>query len=207
MEKLMTNNNFKENYQQLAQQLFCAKSAYISLTQGVRYGSEHDSQYGSEYGNDEDNFTVVFNDIFQLAKGNSQKNFVARRRLLIKKINTDLSLRKTYIQLIEQLQFAKSGLQVAASSGEALPERVTEHFSLKFKRDKSHPTQVYVILSINHPAEQHLNNAFTVHITNNNQVDCLYFPTISDGRSQLLMEDKESSFKLLTDPNSRLYLM
>lgn len=207
MEKLMTNNNFKENYQQLAQQLFCAKSAYISLMQGVRYGSEHYSQYGSEYGNDEDNFTVVFNDIFQLAKGNSQKNFVARRRLLIKKINTDLSLRKTYIQLIEQLQFAKSGLQVAASSGEALPERVTEHFSLKFKRDKSHPSQVYVILSINHPAEQHLISTFAVHISNNDQVDCLYFPSISDGRSQLLMEDNDNSFKLLTDPNSQLYLM
>ncbi|MDX2366854.1 MAG: hypothetical protein QNK36_00325 [Colwellia sp.] len=199
----MTNNNFQENHQQLAQQLFCAKSAYISLTQGTGHGS----QYGSRYDNNEDNFTVVFNDIFQLVKGNSQKNFVARRQQLIKKINTDLSLRKTYIQLIEQLKFAQSGLQVAASSGEALPERVTEYFSLKFKRDKSHPTQVYVILSINHPAEQHLTNTFAVHISNNDQIDCLYFPSISDGRSQLLMEDNDNSFKLLTDPNSRLYLM
>jgi hypothetical protein len=199
MEKLMTNNNFQENHKQLAQQLFCAKSAYISLTQGARHGSRH--------ANNEDNFTVVFNDIFQLVKGNSQKKFVARRQLLIKKINTDLSLRKTYIELIEQLKFAQSGLQVAASSGDALPERVTEYFSLKFKRDKSHPTQVYVILSIDHPVEQHLTNQFAVHISNNNQIDCLYFPSISDGRSQLLMEDNDNSFKLLTDPNSLLYLM
>ena len=191
----MTNNAFKENQQQLAQQLFCAKAAYTSLTQGAR----HD--------NNEDNFTVVFNDIFQLVKGNSQKQFVARRLLLIKKINTDLSLRKTYLKLIEQLKFAQSDLQVAASSAEALPERVTEYFSLKFKRDKSHPSQIYVILSINHPAERHLANTFAIHITNNEQVDCLYFPSISDGRSQLLMEDKDNSFKLLTDPNSRLYLM
>jgi hypothetical protein len=199
----MTKTNFQENHQQLAQQLFCAKSAYISLTQASRHGSLDDSLNGKN----EDNFTVVFNDIFQLVKGNSQKDFVARRLLLIKKINSDLRLRKTYIQLIEQLKFAQSGLQVAASSGEALPERITEYFSLKFKRDKSHPTQVYVILSINHPAEHHLTNTFAVHISNNDQVDCLYFPSISDGRSQLLMEEKDNSFKLLTDPNSRLYLM
>ncbi|MCJ8293945.1 MAG: hypothetical protein MJK15_06015 [Colwellia sp.] len=191
----MTRNNFKENHQQLAQQLFCANTAYSSLTQGVRLG------------NSESNFTVVFNDIFQLVKGNSQKSFVARRLPLIKKINTDLSLRKTYMQLIEQLKFSQSGLQVAASSGDALPERITEYFSLKFKRDKNHPSQVYVILSINHPAEQHLTDTFAVHITNNDQVDCLYFPSIIDGRSQLLMEDKDNSFKLLTDRNSQLYLM
>ena len=203
MEKLMTNNNVKENHQQLAQQLFCAKSAYISLTQGVGYCSLKASLQGKNEGD----FTVVFNDVFQLVKGNSQPHFVARRPHIIKKINTDLSLRKTYIKLIEQLKFSQSGLQVAASSGEYLPERVTEYFSLKFKRDKSHPSQVYVILSINNPAEQHVTNTFAVHITNNDQVDCLYFPSISDGRSQLLMEDKDNSFKLLTDPNSRLYLM
>jgi hypothetical protein len=195
MEKLMTNHNFQKNNHQLAEQLFCANSAYTSLIRKTRPD------------NNELNSIVVFNDIFQLVKGSNQKQFVARKLVLIKKINTDLNLRKTYIQLIEQLKFAQSDMQVAASSGEILPERITEHFSLKFKRDKSHPTQVYVILSINHPAEQHLNNALTVHITNNNEIDCLSFPMINHGRSQLLMEDDESSFKLLTDPNSRLYLM
>jgi hypothetical protein len=207
MEKLMTNNNVQENHQQLAQQLFCANSAYLSLTQASGHGDVHGSLRGPLQGKKGDNFIVVFNDIFQLVKGNSQPHFVARRQYLIKKINTDLNLRKTYTQLIEQLKFAQSGLQVAASSNESLPERLTEYFSLKFKRDRSHPSQVYVILSMNHPAEQHLTNTFAVHITNDDQVDCLYFPSISDGRSQLLMEDKDSSFKLLTDPNSRLYLM
>lgn len=195
MEKLMINDNLTENHQQLAQQLFCANSAYTSLMRKTSHGIN------------EDNFTVIFNDIFQLVKGNNQKQFVARKQMLIKKINSDFNLRKTYIKLIEQLKFAQSDIQVAASSGDLLPERITEYFSLKFKRDISQPTQVYVILSINHPTEQHLNNAFTLHITNNNEIDCLSFPTINNGRSQLLMEDNESSFKLLTDPNSRLYLM
>ncbi len=194
----MTNNNPQEKQQQLAEQLFCVSAAYTSLVEGPRH-NKNDSN--------EVNGTVVFNDIFQLIKGNSQAHFIERSPLIIKKINADISLRKIYMQLINQLKFAQSGLQVAASSGEALAERVTEHFSLKFKRDKSQPTQVYVILTINHPAEHHLTNTLAVHITNNNQVECLYFPIIDDGRSQLLMEDKDNRFKLLTDPNSALYLM
>lgn len=190
----MSKNNSQDK-QQLAQQLFCASAAYTSLIKGSRHKKT------------EDNFIPVFNDIFQLVKGNNQADFVERRSWLIKKINLNLGLRKTYLQLVKQFQFAQSGLQAAASSGEVLPERVTEHFSLKFKRDKSQPSQVYVILTINHPAEHHLTNTFAVHITNNEQVDCLYFPSLGDGRSQLLMEDKDSRFKLLTDFNSQLYLM
>ncbi len=195
METLMSINNVKENQQQLAEQLFCAKTAYAALIK-ERRGD-----------NNEENFTVVFNDIFQLVKGNSQKSFVERSRIIIKKINADLSLRKVYLGLVKQLTFSQSGLQAAASTGETLPERITEYFSLKFKRDKSNPRQVYVILTIEYPAEQHLINDFAVHMTNNNQVDCCYFPKISDGRSQLLMEDQDSRLLLLTDANSQLYLM
>ncbi len=202
METLMRNNNqhdsHQENHQKLAQQLFCVNGAYTSLTKEPHSKKSEDCKVSS---------TVVFNDIFQLIKGNSQAEFVKRSPELIKKINSDLSLRKIYTQLIKQLKFAESGLQAAASSGDALPERVTEHFSLKFKRDISQPSQVYVILTINHPAKHHLANTFAVHMTNEKQVDCLYFPILDDGHSQLLMEDEDSRFQLLTDPNSQLYLM
>lgn len=190
----MSNNNSQEYQQQLAEQLFCVSTTYKSIV------------HGAQADRSEKSFTVVFNDIFQLAKGNSQAHFVERSSLVIKKINADLNLRKTYLRLVKQFKFAQSGQQVAASSGEALPDRVTEHFSLKFKRDVSQPSQVYVILTINHPAEHHLANVFAVHITNDNVVDCIYFPTVGDGRSQLLMEDTDSRFKLLIDPNSQLYL-
>lgn len=191
----MTNNNSPKQQEQLAQQLFCTNDAYRSLTKTSRVLKKAD------------NFTVIFNDIVQLVKGNNQADFIERSPKLIKRINSDLSLRKSYLQLIKQLQFAESGRQVAASSGERLLDRVTESFSLKFKRDQHEPSQVYVILTIMNPTETHLNNAIALHITNDLEVDCLYFPLLMDGRSQLLMEDTDSRFKLLIDENSHLYLM
>jgi len=199
MEKLMTNNNSPKDQQhlikQLAQQIFCANDTYKSLT--------NDAQIPKK----SDNFTVVFNDIVQLVNGNKQAELIKRTPLIINKINTDLSLRKLYQQLIKQLRFAESGIQVAASTGQMLSERNTEHFSLKFKRDNTHPRQVYVILNINNPAEHHFNHEISLHITTSEQVDCLYFPTLIDGRSQLLMEDNDCHLKLLTDNNSHLYLI
>ncbi|WP_057831423.1 hypothetical protein [Colwellia sp. TT2012] len=191
----MTNNNSPKEQQQLAQQLFCANDAYTSLTKMSRVTR------GTA------NFTIVFNDIIQLVKNNSQADFIKRTPLIIKKINTDLRLRKIYLQLIKQLRFAESGLQAAASSANILPGRITENFSLKFKRDHIHLSQIYVILTINHPAEHHFNHAIALHITIGEQVNCLYFPILTDGSSQLLMEDSDSLFKLITNSNSHLYLM
>ena len=191
----MDKNNHPEKQQQLAEQLFCVGDAYSALVKEPRHARN------------ETNSPLLFNDIVQLIKGNSQADIVKRSPQIIKKINADINLRRIYLQLIKHLTFAQSGLQVAASSGESLVERVTEQFSIKFKRDKTQPSQVYVILTIKHPAEHHLTNTLAVHITNNEQVDCLYFPAINDGRSQLLMEDEDKQFKLLVDPNSALYLM
>jgi len=204
----MTNNNSQHNnqrnqqekQQQLAQQLFCTNAAYTSLTKTSRIAKKVDSYPVESY-------PVIFNDIVQWVKGNNQPDFIERTPLLIKKINADLSLRRVYLQLVKQLKFAESGLQAAASSGTLLPERVTEQFSLKFKRDQHFPNQVYAILTIHHPKESHLNHAIALHITTPTEAQCLYFPILMDGRSQLLMEEDEHHFSLLIDGNSHLYLI
>lgn len=175
----------KAQQNKLAEQLFCTTLAY----QGLRQSPEQP--------------IIVFNDIVQLVRGNSLVN----HRQVMTEINQDLTLRRTYMQLLQQFKFAESGLQAAASSGDVLPPRVTEHFSLKFKRDKHYPTQVYVILAIAHPREQHNNSAISLHITSEDQVEWLLFPKLVDGVSQLLMDDSDNTFKLLIDPNSQLFLM
>ena len=195
MEKQMTDTNSAKNTEQLAQHIFCTKDAYKKLTKVSRVAKNPD------------NFVLIFNDIVQLVKGNNQADFVARAPLLMKKINADLSLRKLYMQLINKLQFAESGLQTAASSNERLTERVSDYFSLKFKRDNNSPSQIYVILTITHPGEHHLNKDINLHITTDSHVDYLSFPLLIDGQSQLLMEENDQYFKLLTDDNSHLYLM
>ena len=209
----MTNNNSQQDMnqtqkkaqQQLAQQLFCTKAAYTSLTQNSPTKNPLTKELPTSKALD--NSTVVFNDIVQLVKGNNQADFIARTPLILKQINSNLSLRKTYLHLINTLKFAESGLQAAASSGALLPERITEQFSIKFKRDQQSPNQVYVILTIHHPTESHLNNAIALHITTEVEADCIYFPLLIEGKSQLLMEDDNKHFTLLTHSNSRLYLI
>jgi hypothetical protein len=191
----MNNKSAPEKTLQLAQQIFCANSAYQAL------------QYKMESSPEVSKSTLLFNDLVQLVKGNNQQSFIEKTPELMKVINSNLKWRRIYMQLVQQFKFAECGMQAAASSNEILPSRITEQFTLKFKRDKNYETQVYVILSIINPAEHHQNKMITLHININEQLYCVYFPALSDGRSQLLMEDNNNTFKLLTDPNSHLYLM
>ena len=194
----MTSKNSiptQEQRQQLAQQLFCTKTTYLSLTKI------------KQRVNKPTNNLVIFNDIVQWVKGNNQADFIARVPVIIKKINTDLVLHKIYLNLVQQLRFAESGFQAAASSKLKTSERVTEYFALTFKQDQHSPSQFYVILTINHPTEAHLNHPVALHITTEIRTECLYFPPLVDGRSQLLMEQDEQAFALLSSNHTRLFLM
>lgn len=208
MGKCMTSNtpdtkssNSQPHTLLLAQQLFCANTAYSSLTDASL--TNETLHKNSDHQND----IVLFNDIVQLVKGNVNVRFVERAPSIFKKINADITLRKAYLTLVQQLQFANSAAQAAASSDEVMPSRITDNFSLKFKRDIAHPSQVYVILTINNPTEHHLNQAVPLHITLGDTVDCFYFPRISDGRSQLLFNDDDQQLKLITNNNSHIYII
>lgn len=196
MGKTMSSKSDIDNKQQLAQQLYVTKLAYKGLTQPVESPKVEQPQ------------PVLFNDIFQLVKGSRNPKFVVRIASIMAQINQDINLRRVYKNLLEQCKFAESTMQAAASSssGELL-DRITEQFTLKFKRDKTCPSQVYLILSIHHPNEHHNNDGAVVHIHQDDLFDCLLFPAFCDGKSQLLIEDKESVFSLLTDQNSRLILV
>jgi len=180
--------NMKQN--QLAQQLFATKIAFQGLNQPLEISDMSLNK-------------IIFNDIVQLIKGNS---LLDSQQVMIK-INNDLTLRRIYMQLLQQLKFAESGMQAAASSGDDLLQRITEQFSLKFKRDKNYPAQVYVILAINHPKAYHNNNAVSLHITNQDHAECILFPKLIDGLSQILMDDSDDIFQLLVDGNSQLFLI
>ncbi len=191
----MTDHERFTETELLAQNIFCVTSAYRHLIHQDIQDEEHQKP------------CILFNDVLQLIKGNQQATFVKKTPFIMKEINHRLALRKVYYQLLEQFKFAQSGLQAAASTGEIMPERITEQFTIKFKRDKNYPTQVFVLLSIFHPAPYHQSNAIAVHIKNDACVECIFFPPVSDGNSQLLLEDNESAFKLLTDSASLLYLL
>ena len=197
----MNNYDVLDNSQSLAEQLFCSREAYQKLSDQVANTKTKAVQK---------NGVVLFNDLIQLVRGSHHLSFNERVPELMLKINQNLVLRKNYLQLLQQFKFAECGQQAAASSCvamEELPARVTDKFSVKFKRDKNYPSQVYILLTIEHPAPRHQNNVVALHIAQDNNVDCLYFPSLSDGRSQLLMDDSDSTFALLIDANSQLFVI
>ena len=191
----MANNNLftGQNEQQLAEQLFCVQSSYDKLKQAPRQKPEQSG--------------LLFNDIVQLVRGNNRLSLEGKIPQMMAKINQSLTSRRIYQQLLQQFKFAESGLQAAASTKQELQVRKNEQFSLTFKRDKNYPQQVYVILTIAHPAEHHGNETIVLHVSNHERVECALFPALSDGRSQLLMDDDHHLFKLLSDAHSQLYLM
>jgi hypothetical protein len=195
----MNNHDVLDNGQILAEQLFCTRGAYQKLS-----GKISRAQGTNKQG------IVLFNDLIQLVRGSQYLSFNERVPELMQSINQNLSLRRSYLQLLQTFKFAECDQQAAASSClaiEELPARVTDKFSVKFKRDKDYPSQVYVILTIEHPAQRHHNNVVALHIAQDDNVDCIYFPSLSDGRSQLLMDDSDSTFNFLIDANSQLFVI
>lgn len=192
----MTQHHTLDSNSMLSEQIFCTIDSYKALTQS-------DKIVGVQQ-----NKKVIFNDVYQLVKGNSHPLFVEKQApIILNEINQQFMLRKVYSDLLARFKFAESGSLAAASTGELYPERETEQFTLKFKRDKSYPTQIFALLSIAHPADYHNIDNIPVHILHSEAVDCVYFPALYDGCSQLLLEETDDQFKLLSDAQSLLYLM
>ncbi|MFT6896677.1 MAG: hypothetical protein ACJA13_001080 [Paraglaciecola sp.] len=173
------------NKQQLAAELFTVRQCHTQLTQ------PHEDR------------GVVFNDIVQLILGSTMLD----QAKVMKAVNQSLMLRKHYQQLLKQHQFAASQHQVAASSSGDIADRISEQFSLKFKRDKFSPGQVYVLLQIAHPAAHHNSQAINLHIVLPEYADVVHFPPLDSGQSQLLMDETDAIFNILTNPNAQIVLL
>lgn len=191
MEMYMPHQHEESQKKYIAEAAFCSKRAYQGLN------NELSIKAGS----------IVYNDILQLVKGNQQPLFVAKIPEIMIGINNQLPLRRVYKSLVEKFKFAESGRLAAASTGDELPTRQTEQFVLKFKRDKSQPSQVFALLSIAHPNEYHYRDPIVAHVFQNDAVNCVHFPALLDGSSQLLLDDTDDKFKLLIDGRSLIYLM
>lgn len=171
------------------EQLFTAKTLYRELHQSTPEQQTHNTVW-------------VFNDLVQLAQGNP--NIDAQR--LMQHINQSLPLRRQYMQVLQQLAFATSPLQAAASSTTEISSRKSAEFELLFKRDKQFSAQVYVILKIPHSIEKHHNEGVRVNCCSDNFISSIHFPPIVDGKTQLLMEESDQKFINMFDAEFAIYL-
>ena len=173
------------NKQQLAAELFTVRHCHGQLTRP------------------HENRGVMFNDLVQLILGSTMLD----QAKVMKAVNGSLVLRNHYQQLLKHHQFAVSQQQVAASSSSDIADRISEQFSLKFKRDKFSPGQIYVLLQIAHPAAHHSSQAINLHVLLPEEAEVVHFPPLDSGQSQLLMDETDATYKLLINPNAQIVLL
>lgn len=171
------------------EQLFAAKTLYRELKQNM---TERPA----------DNPNLLFNDLVQLAKGNPTID----AQMVLQKINQSLVLRRQYLQLLQNMAFASSPVQAAASTTDKINSRQSAEFELLFKPDKEFAGQVYVILKIPHPTEHQKNHGVRINCCSENLISTVLFPSIVDGKTQLLMEESDKKFIHMFDADFALYL-
>ena len=184
-----------EHQHHLKEQLFTAKTLYRELHQAPEQQAQHSNAKA-----------WVFNDLVQLTQGNPKVD----GQQLMQHINQSLTLRRQYMQLLQQLAFATSPVQAAASSATSSAARIisrkSAEFELLFKPDKQFSGQVYVILKIPHSIEKHHNQGVRINCCSNELISSIHFPPIVDGKTQLLMEESDQKFINMFDAEFAIYL-
>ena len=178
-----------DHHYDLKEKLFTAKTLYRELHQQER----------AQYDNTK---SILFNDLVQLAQGNLKID----TQQVIQQINQSLTLRRQYMQLLQQLAFANSPVQAAASSVDKINSRGSAEFELLFKPDKQFSGQVYVILKIPHSIEKYYNLGVQVNCCSDSLISTVHFPPIVDGKTQLLMEESDYKFINMFDAEFAIYL-
>ena len=146
---------------------------------------------------------VVFNDLYRLVSGMQPHN----APVLMTKINANSQLRKQYAALVQAKRFAYSETSAAASTGSELPTRQNAQFSLRFKRDTLQSSQIFALLHIYHPTEQHNTQAVVVHVVSQLHCERLEFPPLIAGTTQLLFDHADKQLQLLLDADAQISIM
>ena len=173
------------NAAKLAEALFVAKVAYRELNETASEPA------------------VLYHDLMRLMSNQAPANSA----VLMAKINASLPLRKQYIDLVRRQRFAQSQAVAAASSNNDMPLRQTEHFSLKFKRDSLEHSQIFALLHIAHPTDNHYAYPVVVNVLSGEQCERIEFPPLIDGASQYLFEQSDQALQLLLDADAEISIM
>lgn len=146
---------------------------------------------------------VVFNDLYKLVSGIEPFN----APLLMTKINANSQLRKQYAALVQAKRIAYSETSAAASSGDELATRQNDQFSLRFKRDTLQRSQIFALLQIYHPTEQHNNQPVVVHVVSQQHCERVEFPPLIAGTTQLLFNQDDKQLLRLLDADAQISIM
>lgn len=149
---------------------------------------------------------VLFADIVGYVMGKSDKADDVHRA-----INSDLSKRRIYQQVLNQSRFAVGLREAHAKSSGEIELRSGHGFTIKLKTSKANIQQCYVILVLDETLlardeVQDADKAIILHITGEQGHQRLQFAPLFDGKSQLMIATDDERLLMLKDINNELSL-
>jgi len=122
-------------------------------------------------------------------------------------LKAQLSLRRQFNQLLNDLRVATAPRQAQAASAGLLNARETRAFSLKFKVSRAHPDQVYVLLAVLGEACMADGRQPVLIASKDSDIVRLCFPVLNDHSAQALLLADDERLILLRDPDAELSLV
>jgi hypothetical protein len=179
----------------LAEAVFVAKVAYRELNQVPKKAKQSLPQ------------VILYNDLMKLVSGGLGSNKKEQIDKLISGINKNLVLRKQYSDLLKRLSFATCPALAAASSKQDMPSRQTDNMLLKFKRDGLERTQIFALLSIDNPSNNHTFQGVVVNVISKEHCERIEFPPLIDGTTQRLFDESDTKLQFLLDLDAEISIM
>lgn len=148
---------------------------------------------------------ILYNDLFKYVRGVT--NLDAAR--IEQAVGSDLRLRRTYLDLVKDRQRFFMPKAAAASSDTLLRERDSEHFTIKVvssnrQRSKGQASQYYIILQLKSQQLAEEGAELVLHVTNGESIARCNFPPLQDGRTQVVVEEDDGLFNLITDMDAEI---
>jgi hypothetical protein len=145
---------------------------------------------------------VLYNDIFKYVLGVDSGNDSKIEASLA----CDLGVRRIYLDLLKERRKFYMPRAAAAASNEIIKERDSENFYIKLVSSRSQTSQFYVILILKslHLAED--GSELVLHVTNKDKCARCNFPPLQDGRTQVVVDEKDCLYDLLTAMDAEIYI-
>ena len=144
---------------------------------------------------------LLFADIVRYVMGKSDNADDVRRA-----INSDLSKRRMYQQVLNQSRFAVGLREAHAKSIGEVELRRGEGFVVKLKVSKANAQQCYLILVLDETLESREDKSVMLHIESEDSHCAIQFPPIFENKSQLVMATDDEALLMLKDINNQLSL-
>jgi hypothetical protein len=122
------------------------------------------------------------------------------------KLREDLSIRRTYQQLLAKRRHMYMPMAKAAATASLILERDSDHFTIKLVPAKNHAGQYYVTLQLKSSAEISADAELVMHVILDDRAARCNFPALQSGRCQVVVSESDLLFQLLTTADSEIFV-